>query len=131
MRKILIMFLLARKKSCFEIVRIGGRNISIQIEEYIPANEILEKYETIVGKNKSGTKETTAATVVTRESINGLSNIQIANEFYKLVDDKSLDVIMEIGKYIEIIAVNRKWLNPESHEGLTPIKMSPDPDCSS
>lgn len=46
MRKILIKLLLGRKKSCIDVVRIKGRNMIIQIEEYIPANEVLEKYET-------------------------------------------------------------------------------------
>ncbi|KAF6636536.1 hypothetical protein H6F38_04665 [Paenibacillus sp. EKM208P] len=53
-------------------------------------------------------KETTAVTVVTKESLNGLSNIEAAYKFYQLIENKDFQTIMEIGNYIKIIAINRK-----------------------
>ncbi|MEK3947310.1 hypothetical protein MHB46_02310 [Paenibacillus sp. FSL H7-0703] len=53
-------------------------------------------------------KETTAATVVSKESLNGLDNFQIAAELYRLIENRSLSELREIARYIEIIAVNKK-----------------------
>lgn len=103
MKKILIKLLLGRRDNYFDVVRIGDRKMILRIEEYISAEQMI----------RSSRKETTAGTVVTSESINGLSNIGIANEFYKLVEDKKIQDIKEIGWYIETIALNRKVIQKQ------------------
>jgi hypothetical protein len=42
--RILIKLLLKKKKSYFRILKLGSRNVSIRIEEYIPANEMIENF---------------------------------------------------------------------------------------
>lgn len=43
--KLLIRFLLRKQESYFRIIKVGNRNVSIDIEEYIPASEMIEKFE--------------------------------------------------------------------------------------
>jgi len=43
--KLLIRFMLKKRKSYFRIVKVGSRNILINIEEYIPATEMIEDFE--------------------------------------------------------------------------------------
>jgi hypothetical protein len=45
MLKLLVLLLLGKRESRFEVIRIRGRNVSIQIEEYVPATELKERYE--------------------------------------------------------------------------------------
>lgn len=58
----------------------------------------------VVERVDSGT-----TTFVTRGELEGLNNFQIAYKLFTLVDDKSVDELVEIGNWIRNFAAN-KWV---------------------
>ncbi|GAA0850563.1 hypothetical protein [Paenibacillus sp. FSL R5-808] len=53
-------------------------------------------------------KETTAATVVSKETLQGRQNSTVAIELYKLIEDRDFASIQEISKTMYAIAINKK-----------------------
>jgi hypothetical protein len=43
--KFVISILLGRKKQYIRVVKVKNRNVLIKIEEYIPATELLQKFD--------------------------------------------------------------------------------------
>lgn len=67
-----------------------------------------EKYVLAEGKTMSEQqKDTTAATVVSKESLLGKRNTETAIELYQLIDDRDFDSIREIANIVFSIAMHK------------------------